>query len=157
MSVMAQGEISRESRETSLLAQFGTKSQLEDALAGFAFRMRTAASVRDKALARAQANIQAGGPVYEDSMAEYRSSSRMLDTFAGFRNALGQALAQIVSQQMPAYQGLRASEFGHLAALGGFGSASALADPSLDLTREQVELLREILRKIPEETAALYN
>lgn len=63
----------------------------------------------------------------------------------------------MISRQMPTYQGLRASEFGHLAALGGFGSASALADPSLDLTREQVELLREILRKIPEETAALYS
>lgn len=52
-AITAQGEISRESRETSLLAQFGTKSQLEDALAGFAFRMRVAASSRDKALARA--------------------------------------------------------------------------------------------------------
>lgn len=63
----------------------------------------------------------------------------------------------MIAQQMPTYQGLRASEFGHLAALGGFGSASAIADPSLDLSRAQVELLREILRKIPEETAALYG
>ena len=58
---------------------------------------------------------------------------------------------------MPSYTGLQANELGQQAAIGGFGSASAMADPSLDLTRQQVELLRDILRKIPEETAALYN
>ena len=63
----------------------------------------------------------------------------------------------MIASSMPNYTGLQASELGHLAAIGGFGSASALADPSLDLTRQQVELLRDILRKIPEDTAALYS
>lgn len=63
----------------------------------------------------------------------------------------------MIASSMPSYTGLQASELGHLAAVGGFGSASATADPALDLTREQVDLLREILRKIPEETAALYS
>ena len=81
----------------------------------------------------------------------------MLDTLAGFRGSIGQALSQMIANSMPNYTGLQASELGHLAAIGGFGSASALADPSLELTRQQIDLLREILRKIPEETAALYN
>ena len=63
----------------------------------------------------------------------------------------------MIASSMPSYTGLQANELGQLAAIGGFGSASAMADPSLDLTRQQVELLRDILRKIPEETAALYN
>lgn len=63
----------------------------------------------------------------------------------------------MIASSMPSYTGLQAAELGQLAAIGGFGSSSVLADPSLDLTRQQIDLLREILRKIPEETAALYS
>lgn len=62
-----------------------------------------------------------------------------------------------MAASMPNYTGLQANELGHLAAIGGFGSASALNDPSLELTHQQVDLLREILRKIPEDTAAMYS
>ena len=63
----------------------------------------------------------------------------------------------MIASSMPNYTGLHANELGQLGAIGGFGSSSAAADLSLDMTRQQVELLREILRKIPEDTAALYS
>lgn len=63
----------------------------------------------------------------------------------------------MLAAQMPNYTGLKANELGQLAAIGGFGSASALNDPTIELTHQQIDLLREILRKIPEDTAAMYS
>ena len=120
--------------------------------------MREAAAARDIAAAEMKAAAEdSREEAFDEARERYQTQISLLDTLAGFRGSLGQALSQMIAASMPNYTGLQASELGHLAAIGGFGSASALADPSLELTRQQIDLLREILRKIPEETAALYN
>lgn len=157
-ALQAQRALGGERRSVGLLSQFGTRSQLEGALARYGAQMREAAAARDSAAAAMKSAAEEGrSEAFDEAREKYQTQVGLLDALTGFRGSLGQALSQMIQSSMPAYQGLMASEFGHLAALGGFGSASALADPSLDLTREQVELLREILRKIPEETAALYS
>lgn len=120
--------------------------------------MRDAAQARDKAASEMKAAAEDGREeAFDEAREKYQTQVSLLDTLAGFRGSLGQALSQMISSSMPNYTGLQASELGHLASIGGFGSSSAAADMALDMTREQVDLLREILRKIPEDTAAMYS
>ena len=156
--LQAQQALAAEGRQVGLLAQFGTRGQLEAALSEQSIKMREAALARDKAAAEMKAAAEDGREeAFDEAKERYQTQLSLLDTLAGFRGSLGQALSQMIAASMPNYTGLQANELGQLAAIGGFGSASALADPSLELTRQQIDLLREILRKIPEETAALYN
>ena len=156
--LQAQQALATEGRNVGLLAQFGTRGQLESALSDYSTKMREAAAARDKAAAEMKAAAEDGREeAFDEAKEKYQTQLSLLDTLAGFRGSLGQALSQMIAASMPNYTGLQANELGHLAAIGGFGSASALADPSLELTRQQIDLLREILRKIPEETTALYN
>lgn len=120
--------------------------------------MRDAASARDRAAAEMKAAAEDGREeAFDEARERYQTQASLLDTLAGFRGSLGQALSQKIASSMPNYTGLQASELGHLASIGGFGASSAAADMALDMTREQVDLLREILRKIPEDTAAMYS
>lgn len=156
--LQAQQALAAEGRQVGILAQFGTRGQLEAALSEQSTKMREAAAARDKAAAEMKAAAEDGREeAFDEAKERYQTQVSLLDTLAGFRGSLGQALSQMIAASMPNYTGLQANELGQLAAIGGFGSASALADPSLELTRQQVDLLRDILRKIPEETAALYN
>ena len=156
--LQAQQALAGEGRQVGLLAQFGTRGQLEEAMSEYGARMRLAAADRDQAAAEMRQAAEDGREeAFDQAKERYQTQVGLLDTLAGFRGSLGQALSQMIASSMPNYTGLQANQLGQLAAIGGFGSASALADPSLELTRQQVDLLREILRKIPEETAALYN
>lgn len=156
--LQAQQALAAEGRDVGILSQFGTRGQLEASLSEYSNKMREAAAARDRAAAEMKAAAEDGrDEAFDEARERYQTQLSLLDTLAGFRGSLGQALSQMIASSMPNYTGLQASELGQLAAIGGFGSASALADPSLELTRQQVDLLREILRKIPEETAALYN
>lgn len=156
--LQAQQALAAEGRQVGILSQFGTRGQLEAALSEYSTKMREAAAARDKAAAEMKAAAEDGREeAFDEAKEKYQTQLSLLDTLAGFRGSLGQALSQMIAASMPNYTGLQANELGQLAAIGGFGSASALADPSLELTRQQVELLRDILRKIPEDTAALYS
>lgn len=98
--------------------------------------MRLAVADRDKAAAEMKAAAEDGREeAFDEAKERYQTQLSLLDTLAGFRGSLGQALSQMIATQMPSYTGLQANELGQLAAIGGFGSASAMADPSLDLTR----------------------
>ena len=156
--LQAQQALAAEGRQVGILSQFGTRGQLEAALTDYSTKMREAAAARDKAAAEMKAAAEDGREeAFDEAKEKYQTQLSLLDTLAGFRGSLGQALSQMIAASMPNYTGLQANELGQLAAIGGFGSASALADPSLELTRQQIDLLRDILRKIPEDTAALYN
>lgn len=120
--------------------------------------MRDAASARDRYAAEMKAAAEDGREeAFDEARERYQTQSSLLDTLAGFRGSLGQALSQKIASSMPSYTGLQASELGHLASIGGFGASSALNDPTIELTHQQIDLLREILRKIPEDTAAMYS
>ena len=156
--LQAQQALAAEGRQVGILSQFGTRGQLEAALSEYGNKMREAAAARDKAAAEMKAAAEDGREeAFDEAKEKYQTQLSLLDTLAGFRGSLGQALSQMIASSMPNYTGLQANELGQLAAIGGFGSASAAADLSLDMTRQQVELLRDILRKIPEDTAALYS
>lgn len=156
--LQAQQALEAEGRQVGILSQFGTRGQLEAALSEYSAKMREAAAARDKAAAEMKAAAEDGREeAFDEAKEKYQTQLSLLDTLAGFRGSIGQALSQMIASSMPNYTGLQASELGQLAAIGGFGSASAAADLSLDMTRQQVELLRDILRKIPEDTAALYS
>lgn len=156
--LQAQQALAAEGRQVGILAQFGTRGQLEAALSEYSTKMREAAAARDKAAAEMKAAAEDGREeAFDEAKEKYQTQLSLLDTLAGFRGSIGQALSQMIASSMPNYTGLQANELGQLAAIGGFGSASAAADLSLDMTRQQVELLRDILRKIPEDTAALYS
>ena len=156
--LQAQQALAAEGRQVGILSQFGTRGQLEAALSEYSTKMREAAAARDKAAAEMKAAAEDGREeAFDEAKEKYQTQLSLLDTLAGFRGSIGQALSQMIASSMPNYTGLQANELGQLAAIGGFGSASAAADLSLDMTRQQVELLRDILRKIPEDTAALYS
>lgn len=156
--LQAQQALAAEGRQVGILSQFGTRGQLEAALSEYSTKMREAAAARDKAAAEMKAAAEDGREeAFDEAKDKYQTQLSLLDTLAGFRGSIGQALSQMIASSMPNYTGLQANELGQLAAIGGFGSASAAADLSLDMTRQQVELLRDILRKIPEDTAALYS
>ena len=156
--LQAQQALAAEGRQVGILSQFGTRGQLEAALSEYGNKMREAAAARDKAAAEMKAAAEDGREeAFDEAKEKYQTQLSLLDTLAGFRGSIGQALSQMIASSMPNYTGLQANELGQLAAIGGFGSASAAADLSLDMTRQQVELLRDILRKIPEDTAALYS
>ena len=156
--LQAQQALAAEGRDVGILSQFGTRGQLESALSEYSTKMREAAAARDRAAAEMKAAAEDGREeAFDEAKEKYQTQLSLLDTLAGFRGSIGQALSQMIASSMPNYTGLQANELGQLAAIGGFGSASAAADLSLDMTRQQVELLREILRKIPEDTAALYS
>lgn len=156
--LQAQQALAAEGRQVGILSQFGTRGQLEAALSEYSTKMREAAAARDKAAADMKAAAEDGREeAFDEAKEKYQTQLSLLDTLAGFRGSIGQALSQMIASSMPNYTGLQANELGQLAAIGGFGSASAAADLSLDMTRQQVDLLREILRKIPEDTAALYS
>lgn len=156
--LQAQQALAAEGRDVGILSQFGTRGQLEAALSEYSTKMREAAAARDKAAAEMKAAAEDGREeAFDEAKEKYQTQLSLLDTLAGFRGSIGQALSQMIASSMPNYTGLQANELGQLAAIGGFGSASAAADLSLDMTRQQVELLRDILRKIPEDTAALYS
>lgn len=98
--------------------------------------MREAAAARDKAAAEMKAAAEDGREeAFDEAKERYQTQLSLLDTLAGFRGSLGQALSQMIASSMPSYTGLQANELGQLAAIGGFGSASAAADLSLDMTR----------------------
>lgn len=86
--------LAAEGRQVGLLAQFGTRGQLEEALAEYGSRMRLTAAARDKAAAEMKAAAEDGREeAFDEARERYQTQLSLLDTLAGFRGSLGQALS----------------------------------------------------------------
>lgn len=87
---------------------------------------------------------------YEASRVKFERTRSNLEFGIGMRGQLAQALQEIFKETMT-YKGLSARDMGTLAGLGGFGSETVMADPVLDLQREQNKILGDMLRAIREQ------
>ena len=111
--LQAQQALAAEGRQIGILSQFGTRGQLEAALSEQSTKMREAAAARDKAAAEMKAAAEDGREeAFDEAKERYQTQVSLLDTLAGFRGSLGQALSQMIANSMPNYTGLQANELG---------------------------------------------
>lgn len=80
----------------------------------------------------------------------YETHASDLEAALRNRQVLAGGLREIMGEMMT-YKGLSARDMGTLAGLGGFGSETVMADPVLDLQREQNRILGDMLRAIREQ------
>ena len=93
-TLQAQQALAAEGRQVGLLAKFGTRGQLEAALAEYGSRMRLTAADRDQAAAEMKAAAEDGREeAFDEAKERYQTQLSLLDTLAGFRGSLGQALS----------------------------------------------------------------
>lgn len=93
-ALQAKQALAAEGRQVGLLAQFGTRGQLEAALSEYGNKMREAAAARDKAAAEMKAAAEDGREeAFDEAKERYQTQLSLLDTLAGFRGSLGQALS----------------------------------------------------------------
>ena len=96
--LQAQQVLAGEGRQVGLLAQFGTRGQLEEAMSEYGARMRLAVADRDKAAAEMKAAAEDGREeAFDEAKERYQTQLSLLDTLAGFRGSLGQALSQMIA------------------------------------------------------------
>lgn len=96
-ALQAQQALGGERRSVGLLSQFGTRSQLEGALAKYGARMRDAAAARDSAAALMKSAAEEGrAEAFDEARGKYQTQAGLLDALAGFRGSLGQALSQMI-------------------------------------------------------------
>ena len=92
--LQAQQALAAEGRQVGLLAKFGTRGQLEAALSEYSTKMREAAAARDKAAAEMKAAAEDGREeAFDEAKEKYQTQLGLLDTLAGFRGSIGQALS----------------------------------------------------------------
>lgn len=92
--LQAQQALAGEGRQVGILAQFGTRGQLEAALSEYGARMRLAVADRDQAAAEMKAAAEDGREeAFDEAKERYQTQLSLLDTLAGFRGSLGQALS----------------------------------------------------------------
>ena len=93
-TLQAQQALAAEGRQVGLLAKFGTRGQLEAALSEYGSRMRLTAADRDQAAAEMKAAAEDGREeAFDEAKERYQTQLSLLDTLAGFRGSLGQALS----------------------------------------------------------------
>ena len=93
-TLQAQQALAAEGRQVGLLAQFGTRGQLEAALTEYGSRMKLAVADRDQAAAEMKAAAEDGREeAFDEAKERYQTQLSLLDTLAGFRGSLGQALS----------------------------------------------------------------
>lgn len=93
-TMQAQQALAAEGRQVGLLAQFGTRGQLEAALAEYGSRMKLAVADRDQAAAEMKAAAEDGREeAFDEAKERYQTQLSLLDTLAGFRGSIGQALS----------------------------------------------------------------
>lgn len=96
--LQAQQALAGEGRQVGILSQFGTRGQLEAALSEYGARMRLAVADRDKAAAEMKAAAEDGREeAFDEAKERYQTQLSLLDTLAGFRGSLGQALSQMIA------------------------------------------------------------
>lgn len=92
--LQAQQVLAGEGRQVGILSQFGTRGQLEAALSEYGARMRLAVADRDQAAAEMKAAAEDGREeAFDEAKERYQTQLSLLDTLAGFRGSLGQALS----------------------------------------------------------------
>ena len=93
-TLQAQQALAAEGRQVGILSQFGTRGQLEAALSEYGSRMRLAVADRDQAAAEMKAAAEDGREeAFDEARERYRTQLSLLDTLAGFRGSIGQALS----------------------------------------------------------------
>lgn len=93
-TLQARQALAGEGRQVGLLAQFGTRGQLEAAMSEYGARMRLAVADRDQAAAEMKAAAEDGREeAFDEAKERYQTQLSLLDTLAGFRGSLGQALS----------------------------------------------------------------